>query len=144
MLVTAAAFESSWRYQLPALVLLPLGGALGITALIGPLRRPGPRSEAAALPRSGGHRHGAVLDAIPATSCGLPVDTLVIVDGCTDATVAMACRHGARVCQLPTNRGQGAALRLGYGLARRGGARYVVTTDGDGQYDMGELRCCGR
>ncbi|HEY1571902.1 MAG TPA: hypothetical protein VGG05_11190 [Pseudonocardiaceae bacterium] len=34
VLFTAALFEFSWRYQLPGLVLLPLAGALGITALI--------------------------------------------------------------------------------------------------------------
>lgn len=34
-LLTAAAMEFSWRYQLPGLVLLPLAGALGITAIIG-------------------------------------------------------------------------------------------------------------
>jgi Glycosyl transferase family 2 len=172
VLITAAAFEFSWRYQLPALVLLPLAGALGITALTGPLRRPGPRLAPrpplqpypdpadTATVREFIHAEGdlrfapvvvviaaydeekgigAVLDAISSTSCGLPVDTLVIVDGCTDGTAAVARRHGARVCQVMTNRGQGAALRLGYGLARRGGARYIVTTDGDGQYDMGEL-----
>jgi hypothetical protein len=33
VLGTAAAFEFSWRYQLPALVLLPLAGILGIMAL---------------------------------------------------------------------------------------------------------------
>ncbi|WP_132878400.1 hypothetical protein [Tamaricihabitans halophyticus] len=33
ILVTSAAFEFSWRYQVPALVLLPLAGALGWTAL---------------------------------------------------------------------------------------------------------------
>lgn len=33
VLGTAAAFEFSWRYQLPSLVLLPLAGVLGITAL---------------------------------------------------------------------------------------------------------------
>lgn len=33
VLGTAAAFEFSWRYQLPGLVLLPLAGALGVTAL---------------------------------------------------------------------------------------------------------------
>ena len=41
VLFTAAAMEFSWRYQLPGLVLLPLAGALGITAIIGP-RRPEP------------------------------------------------------------------------------------------------------
>ena len=43
VLLTAAAFEFSWRYQLPGLVLLPMAGALGVTAFAGPLRRPGPR-----------------------------------------------------------------------------------------------------
>jgi hypothetical protein len=35
VLLTAAAFEFSWRYQLPVLVLLPMAGALGITAFSG-------------------------------------------------------------------------------------------------------------
>lgn len=34
ILLASAAFEFSWRYQLPALVLLPLAGALGVTALL--------------------------------------------------------------------------------------------------------------
>ncbi|HSL06878.1 MAG TPA: glycosyltransferase [Pseudonocardiaceae bacterium] len=172
VLMTAAAFEFSWRYQLPGLVLLPMAGVLGITAFTGPLRRPGPRlrlrppmqpypdpvdtATAREFTRSAGEVRfapvvvviaaydeeegiGAVLDAVPSTSCGLVVDTLVIADGCTDGTAAVARRHGAWVCEATTNRGQGAALRLGYGLARRGGACYVVTTDADGQYDMGEL-----
>jgi hypothetical protein len=82
---------------------------------------------------------GAVLAAVPPITCGLPVDTLVIVDGSTDSTAEVARRCGARVCEMPANRGQGAALRLGYALARVGGARYMVTTDADGQYDMAEL-----
>jgi hypothetical protein len=35
LLVSSDAFEFSWRYQLPAVVLLPLAGTLGVTALIG-------------------------------------------------------------------------------------------------------------
>jgi hypothetical protein len=35
LLVSSDAFEFSWRYQLPAVTLLPLAGALGVTALIG-------------------------------------------------------------------------------------------------------------
>jgi hypothetical protein len=35
LLLGADLFHFSWRYQLPALVLAPLGGALGITALTG-------------------------------------------------------------------------------------------------------------
>lgn len=82
---------------------------------------------------------GEVLDRMPSTSCGLEVDTLVVVDGATDSTAEVAVRHGAQTCVAPTNRGQGAALRLGYRLAARRGARYVVTTDADGQYDIAEL-----
>ncbi|MGH3540474.1 MAG: glycosyltransferase family 2 protein, partial [Pseudonocardiaceae bacterium] len=172
VLMTAAAFEFSWRYQLPGLVLLPIAGALGVTAFTGPLRRPGPRRKLnppmqpypdamdSAMVREFARTEsdvtfapvvvviaayneerciGAVLAAVPPMSCGVPVDTLVIVDGCTDGTAEVARRHGARVCELSSNRGQGASLRLGYALARHGGARYVVTTDADGQYDMAEL-----
>ena len=35
LLVSSDAFEFSWRYQLPAVVLLPLAGVLGVTALMG-------------------------------------------------------------------------------------------------------------
>jgi glycosyltransferase involved in cell wall biosynthesis len=43
------------------------------------------------------------------------------------------------VCDVPVNRGQGAALRLGYRLARAGNASYIVTTDADGQYNPAEM-----
>ena len=174
VLFTAAAMEFSWRYQLPGLVLLPLAGALGITAITGrgpktkepdmPTTLPADttfpdRVDRAALDdyaeRYGEHRFapvvvliaaydeeeaiGAVLDGIPVGSCGLEVDALVVVDGATDATAEVALRHGAKTCVAPVNRGQGAALRLGYRLAAERGARYVVTTDADGQYDIREL-----
>jgi glycosyltransferase involved in cell wall biosynthesis len=82
---------------------------------------------------------GGVLDDLPSSCLGLPVDVLVVVDGCTDGTAAEAMAHGAYTCVAPVNRGQGAALRLGYQLAARGGARYVITTDADGQYDNAEM-----
>ena len=37
------------------------------------------------------------------------------------------------------NRGQGAALRLGYRVAREHGATYLITTDADGQYAVGDM-----
>jgi glycosyltransferase involved in cell wall biosynthesis len=82
---------------------------------------------------------GAVLQGIPKRCCGMPVDVLVVVDGATDGTAQIAREHGAYTCVAPRNRGQGAALRLGYRLAADCGARYVVTTDADGQYDGAEL-----
>ena len=82
---------------------------------------------------------GRVLDELPATTCSLAVDALVVVDGATDRTAAAARSKGALVCELATNQGQGAALRLGYHLAGAGGARVIVTTDADAQYDASEL-----
>jgi len=77
---------------------------------------------------------GAVLDELPAEACGLPVSCIVVVDGDIDGTAAVARSRGAYVCTFPTNRGHGVALRVGYALARDTGARFIVTTDADGQY----------
>ena len=82
---------------------------------------------------------GDVLDVLPRTLCDLEVAILVVSDGSRDATAQVARAHGALVCDVPVNRGQGAALRLGYRLAREGGAAYIVTTDADGQYDPAEI-----
>lgn len=82
---------------------------------------------------------GDVVSAIPAMVCGLATDTIVVVDGSDDDTAEIARKHGALVCDVPVNRGQGAALRLGYALARAGGASYIVTIDADGQYDPAEI-----
>ncbi|TWE14787.1 glycosyltransferase family 2 protein [Prauserella muralis] len=173
ILLGSAAFEFSWRYQLPALVLLPLGGVLGLAAMLGwAKRKPGStgrRPKMADFPddtdaqavadfrkRYGdspltplvvviaayneAEGIGAVLREMP-THCGdLPVSTLVVVDGATDDTAEVAERNGAYVCVAQQNRGQGGALRLGYHLAALCGARYIVTTDADGQYDNGEMQ----
>jgi glycosyltransferase involved in cell wall biosynthesis len=82
---------------------------------------------------------GLVVDAVPASICGLGTATVVVSDGSADGTVAEGREHGALVADVPVNRGQGAALRLGYRLAREGGARYIVTTDADGQYNPAEM-----
>ena len=63
----------------------------------------------------------------------------MVSDGSQDETGGTAKTHGALVCDVPVNRGQGAALRLGYRLAREGGATYIVTTDADGQYNPAEM-----
>lgn len=173
ILLGAASFEFSWRYQLPALVLLPLGGALGLAAILGARaesvgaatgRRPKmddyPDDVDAEAVADFRQRYGnspltplvvviaayneakgigTVLREMP-THCGdLPVSTLVVVDGATDDTAEVAHEAGAYVCVAKRNRGQGAALRLGYHLATECGARYIVTTDADGQYDNNEM-----
>lgn len=82
---------------------------------------------------------GPVVEGLPSTISGLDVTTVVVSDGSADGTVKEADAAGALVCDVPANRGQGAALRLGYRLAREGGAQYIVTTDADGQYNPAEI-----
>ena len=82
---------------------------------------------------------GPVIQALPTEICGLPTAAIVVADGCADDTAAEAAAAGAMVCDVPVNRGQGAALRLGYRLAREGRASYIVTTDADGQYNPAEM-----
>jgi glycosyltransferase involved in cell wall biosynthesis len=82
---------------------------------------------------------GSVVDALPNKLCGLGTMAIVVSDGSKDGTVEEANAHGALVCDVPVNRGQGAALRLGYRLAREGGAQYIITTDADGQYNPAEM-----
>ncbi len=82
---------------------------------------------------------GPVVDALPRTVGGMDAAAIVVSDGSVDSTGKDARVAGALVCDVPVNRGQGAALRLGYRLAREGGARYIVTTDADGQYNPAEI-----
>jgi glycosyltransferase involved in cell wall biosynthesis len=82
---------------------------------------------------------GPVIEELPKQICGLAAAVLVVADGCADGTAKEAMTAGAMVADVPVNRGQGAALRLGYRLAREGGAGYIVTTDADGQYNPAEM-----
>jgi glycosyltransferase involved in cell wall biosynthesis len=80
-----------------------------------------------------------VVQSIPAEAAGLVTEVIVVVDGSRDATAAEALRAGALVCDVSVNRGQGAALKLGYWLARARGAQIIATIDADGQYEPAEI-----
>jgi glycosyltransferase involved in cell wall biosynthesis len=82
---------------------------------------------------------GTVVTAVPRELCGLRTEVIVVVDGARDATAEAARAAGALVCDVPVNRGQGAALRLGYHLARERGASFIMSTDADGQYASGDM-----
>ncbi|HEY3682219.1 MAG TPA: glycosyltransferase family 2 protein [Streptosporangiaceae bacterium] len=81
-----------------------------------------------------------VLKSMPGIVCGQETSTIVVVDGAKDDTARLArdC-GGVYVCDVAVNRGQGAALRLGYRLARTCGAEYIITTDADGQYNPAHM-----
>jgi glycosyltransferase involved in cell wall biosynthesis len=80
-----------------------------------------------------------VIAEIPGEAAGLAAEVIVVVDGARDATAAEATSAGALVCDVPVNRGQGAALKLGYWLARARGAEIIATIDADGQYEPDEI-----
>lgn len=71
---------------------------------------------------------------------GLPkADVLVIDDGSTDATAAVARAHGADVVSFPENRGLRAGIAAGYSQARERGYAYCGRVDADGQHPVEEL-----
>jgi dolichol-phosphate mannosyltransferase len=63
-------------------------------------------------------------------------EVIVVDDGSTDSTDAVASNSGAVVVQLHQNRGKGHAVRAGL---RRAGGDVVVFLDGDGQDDPADI-----
>lgn len=96
---------------------------------------------------------GAVLVVIPALNEAGSVGTvvkevqqaiptahvLVVDDGSTDDTRAVAAGAGADVLSLPFNLGVGGALRAGFRYAVRFDYDAAVQVDADGQHDPGDI-----
>jgi glycosyltransferase involved in cell wall biosynthesis len=77
-----------------------------------------------------------VIRAIPGEIPGIDrIEVVVIDDGSTDRTAALAAVEGARVISHPVPGGVGAAFHtaLDHGIER--GADLIVTIDADGQFD---------
>jgi glycosyltransferase involved in cell wall biosynthesis len=64
-------------------------------------------------------------------------EVIVVDDGSTDATAAVAAGHGARVLSSPYSMGNGAAIKRG---ARAATGEILVFMDADGQHDPGLIR----
>ena len=78
---------------------------------------------------------GGVLDRIPAAIEGIDdTDVIVVDDGSTDQTRALALARGAHVASHARNKGLGAAFATGIDTALRSGADVIVSLDGDGQH----------
>ena len=74
---------------------------------------------------------------IDAVRCFLPV--LVVDDGSTDNTSALAQEHGAFVIRQEPNQGKGAALLNGFRYCLEGDYDAIITLDADGQHDPAEI-----
>jgi glycosyltransferase involved in cell wall biosynthesis len=66
-------------------------------------------------------------------------ERVVVDDGSSDRTAALAAAAGARVLRHPYNLGYGAGIQTGYKYALASGAPYVVQMDADGQHLPAEI-----
>jgi len=78
---------------------------------------------------------GSLIGEIRST-LGTEVEVVVVDDGSSDATAAVAREHGATVYQHPYNMGNGAAVKTGL---RRVRSHVVVLMDADGQHDAKDI-----
>ncbi|HEU4327216.1 MAG TPA: glycosyltransferase family 2 protein [Roseiflexaceae bacterium] len=84
---------------------------------------------------------GEVIDHIPRRIPGVStVEVLIIDDGCTDDTVAVALAHGAdHIVRHVGNKGLARAYQTGIDAGLRLGADIIVNTDADHQYPGAEI-----
>jgi glycosyltransferase involved in cell wall biosynthesis len=80
-----------------------------------------------------------VANVLEKTVAGIPkgwVDEIIVInDGSTDATAAIARRLGLSLVSHTKSHGYGAVQKTGYKEALKRGADYVVMVHGDNQYD---------
>lgn len=90
-------------------------------------------NEAATLPET--------LADLPREVAGVDrVEWLVVNDGSTDDTAAVAKAHGVdHIVDLPTNQGLARAFMAGIDGALAAGADIIVNTDADNQYKAGDI-----
>ena len=83
---------------------------------------------------------GDVIRRVPRRIEGVDeVRVVVVDDGSTDRTAALAQAAGAHVIRHSRRRGVGAAFRSGLAYATEAGADVVVTIDADGQFDPADI-----
>lgn len=66
-------------------------------------------------------------------------EILVVDDGSTDQTAAVAAAAGARVARMPFNVGIGTAVQTGFRVAADEGFDVAIQVDGDGQHPADQV-----
>jgi glycosyltransferase involved in cell wall biosynthesis len=64
---------------------------------------------------------------------------IVVNDGSTDRTGEVASSRSIELISIPSNRGKGYALRLGFSHALSNGCSSILTLDADGQHDPADI-----
>ena len=89
------------------------------------------------------YNEAMVIDGVVAGLRSAGYAVIVVDDGSTDDTSAVALAAGASVVSHPLNLGQGAALQTGIDYAVARSAEIIVTFDGDGQHRIADVaRLC--
>jgi len=84
---------------------------------------------------------GTTLSELPRSLPGIDeVEWLIVDDGSTDRTVAVALQHGVdHVVSVPRNKGLAHAFRTGINACLERGADVIVNTDADNQYCAADI-----
>lgn len=81
-----------------------------------------------------------LLEEMPLEIQDKKVGVVVVDDGSTDETVKIVEQAGYLAVRSGIRRGSGAALRLGYDIAKDLGAKIAITMDADGQHNPKEIQ----
>jgi len=82
---------------------------------------------------------GATIAALVSEARQHLATVIVVDDGSTDDTAAQALGAGATVTRHGRNCGKGAALKTGFSAALKGGFKWALAMDGDGQHKPQDL-----
>ena len=85
------------------------------------------------------YNEGARLGPVVTQARGVVELVVVIDDGSSDGTAAVAREAGAVVLEHRENRGKGAAILTGLQYLSESGAEYGIFLDADGQHDPAEI-----